>query len=292
MWFFALVLACSQPTPSDPPKPELPTAAQAAAPDVLYSFLIEETPGSWAGTRVFSDGRLEVATTGPDKQPAWRADRVLSVAKITELQAALDAPAVERTPEVLPPDPKAQPDAPPAVWQVRSHGRLRTLKLNHYGGVVPRTLDPIRQMLAPPPELVLSTWTARTGSTRRTADLTCPIARSGALSPILRRMNNKDLPEATVTTPLPAPLVAVEQHEGALAWTVTVHDDGRVAHKRADGTVRTLQLPKPDLDAIRAAVDAAPWNDAEALCKEGSSKQDLPKAPAATPSAPAPAGLH
>jgi len=259
---------------------------------VLYSFLIEETPGAWAGTRVFSDGRLEIATTGADHQPAWRADRVLSVAQVTQLQAALDAPAVERTPEVLPPDPKAQPDAPPAVWQVRSQGKLRTLKLNHYGGVVPRTLDPIRALLAPPPERMLSTWTARTGSTRRTADLTCPTARSGALGPILRRMNDKTLPEATATTPLPAPLVAVEQHEGTLVWTTTIHDDGRVAHQRADGSVRTVQLPKADLDLVRAAVTAAPWNDAEALCKEGSSKQEPTQAPAAPHAAAAPAGLH
>lgn len=292
MWFFALVLACSQPTPTPEPPAASQQPAQQPAHEVLYSFLIEETPGSFAGTRVFSDGQLEVATTGPDQQPAWRVDRVLSVAQITQLQAALDAPAVERTPEVLPPDPKARPDAPPAVWQVRSQGKLRTLKLNHYGGVVPRTLDPIRALLAPPPELTLSTWTARTGSTRRTADLTCPTARSAALSPILRRMNLKDLPEPTATTPLPAPLVAVEQHEGALVWTITIHDDGRVAHQRADGSVRTVQLGKPDLDAVRAAVDAAPWNDAEALCKEGTSKQDPPKAPAAPPTTPAPAGLH
>ncbi len=293
MWFLALILACSPPTPTaDQPAAEAPVAAQPAAPALLYSFVIEETPGSWAGTRVFSDGRLEVATTGPDHQPAWRADRTLSVAQVVQLQAALDAPAVERTPEVLPPDPKAQPDAPPAVWQVRSQGKLRTLTLNHYGGVVPRTLDPIRALLAPPPELVLSTWTARTGSTRRTADLTCPITRSAALGPILRRMNDKSLPEATATTPLPPPLVSVEQHEGALVWTTTIHEDGRVTHTRADGTVRTAQLPKPDLDVVRAAVSAAPWNDAGALCREGSSKQDPAKAPAAAPTAPAPAGLH
>jgi hypothetical protein len=266
------------PSPIGPAAAPLPPVGSG---DVLYAFTVHSGAGAAdrvAGTRVFTDGRVEVTTGGQvgasEASPGdWRHDRVLAPERVAELRQALAADAIAKLPREIKGDPAATDRGPRAVWQLRVGEDLRTIEALHYTGVRVPALESLHKLLAAEVdgEAAVSTdWRlAREGHTL-TALVPCHPAQTRALKGLTHLLLD---PTATPLDAAPPEdgspdLATVTWREASLAWVTRLRPDGVVLRGRPNGTVVAVRLPPERLQAARAALDAVDWANSKHFCDQ------------------------
>jgi hypothetical protein len=266
------------PSPIGPAAAPLPPVGSG---DLLYAFTVHSGAGAEdrvAGTRVFTDGRVEVTTGGQagagEATPGdWRHDRVLPPERVAELRQALAADAIAKLPREIKGEPAATDRGPRAVWRLRVGDDLRTIEALHYTGVRIPALESLHKLLAADAEGVASVTTdwrlARQGHTL-TAQVPCHPAQTRSLKGLTHMLLD---PTATPLDAAPpddgAPdLATITWREASLAWVTRLRPDGAVIRGRPDGTAVAVRLSPERLDAARAALDAVDWANSKRFCDQ------------------------
>lgn len=250
----AALSGCGTSDPSSDPEPSATPGAEEAAPsddgvappsedaELLYEFTVLLWNDRISGTRVFSDGRIQVGR-GNQGEITWIDDRRATDDAIRELRTVLQGDAMKRLPEVLPDSPDATERAPRATWRFLVGDTLRTVTVERYAGVRIPELEQIQAVLARArtPIPLLTRWTLYTTDPPATFEVPCQPARTYDLRSLMAILTDARHPQADDTAESDL-LLAIDYEQQESQWRIALTGDHRVVRTTSDGTMTTRQL--------------------------------------------------
>lgn len=262
-----LLLSACDGAPSEPPAAP-PRTAPADA--LLYEVVIEQADGRVSGTRVYGDGRLDVATPQPGTVPpvAWKTTDHLSPEVVTALLQALDAPELRELPDELPGDNR-DAEAPKAQWTLRLGDTTRQLRSPAWSGIRIPQLEVVDRALrtARGPDPLSTTWTLVLPDHQQQVTMPCSPLQTRQLRTLAAMLLDPKLPPPE-SSERGAPLLRIDWKQDHLSWSTELLDNGVVNRIPADGKANAYLLAPASLLRIQTVIASTPWADAASFCPQ------------------------
>lgn len=239
--------ACSSGAPEAPaPEPtpveaapvlEAPPVAPEPTGEILYEVVVLHPGDLVTGTRVWSDGSVQLAGGSPG-DVTWSRYRTVGDTVLDEVEAVLASDAVAKLPSVFP-DPTGMGDGPQGTYRVRQGATLRVIEAEAYGNVRVPPFERIEDALRRGSKRsdVRTRWTLEDG---RVWALPCDVADDAAFRGLVSALMDPDLPAARDER-LGTPVLRIDWMTDRRAWHATLYADGRVSRTNAQGKTEAFR---------------------------------------------------